>query len=57
MRRKILFFVLCLVVLSTASTLAVHSLEAQAQTSSPVTYLSSGTQNRYVVYESFMRLG
>ena len=57
MRRYILFSVLCTAVLFTGSVMTVHSLVSHSPASSPTIYLSSGTENRYVVYESFMRPG
>jgi len=57
MRRYILFSVLCIAVLSTVGVMTAQSQVSNAPASSPIIYLSSGTQERYVVYESFLRPG
>lgn len=57
MRRYIQFSVLCIAVLSTVGVMTAQSQVSNAPASSPIIYLSSGTQERYVVYESFLRPG
>ena len=57
MRRHVYLSILCAVILLTGSVMTVHSLAPDAPASSPVIYLSSGTQERYVVFESFLRPG
>jgi hypothetical protein len=57
MRRYILFSLLCISVLFVGSVMTVHSSAPHSPTSSPAIYLSSGTENRYVVFESFLRPG
>jgi hypothetical protein len=55
MRRYIGFSVLCIAISITGSVMTVHSRTPEAPAASPIIYLSSGTQDRYVVYESFLR--
>jgi len=56
MRRVALLSVLFISILFAGSPMAVHSLVPHPSTASPITYLSSGTQHRYVAFESFLRL-
>ncbi len=57
MRRYILVSALCIAVLLATSAVHVHSRAPQSPSSTATVHLSGGSDERYVVYEAFLRPG